>query len=659
MRESQEVRSLGFAVQQFGFDVRQYGPCRGHAHARTNARLQRCWGGGLHAQSVLFFGDQYRWLPVRPAAPVQSECGGMCNEVSEHVFSVVRRVHRDNRQSGQRVSGVVQTVRFLYTCRMNGSEHRLLRVILAIAMAAVFLPLLSGGFVWDDHLLVVENTLTDSLGNAVAMFQTDLWGATPVPDSEPGYYRPLMLVDLAITRAVAGLNHSAHHLHNLLWHCAAVALLLKLLELILHDKKAATIGAAVFALHPVQIESVGFISARNDPMAVTWLLGAILLLSAEKPKTASVVAGSVMAMAAMLCKESVVFAPLLVAFAARARWGGWGSMRAHAAVFVGFAGALGLRFSAGVGMPAQADAAHLKAVAVPALAFYLDKLVWPVDIAPVIHFGWPPAVPWTTAGVALMLLAVLAVVGGPFARAGLAFAALGLAPAFAAVAHVGAVVDRYMYLPMVGVAWSVAAVAQRPIAGKLSVLGIGCLVLSSSMQVPVWKNEATLWQAAIERAPSGYAKGALARWLEDQGLDADAAFWYQQAVIQPPRPFHESCYNVTRIHLKLGDPARAIEAGQEALDAGCEESPELVAPLALAYALEGQWESADSMARGIGSDPTGKAVLVRLASAAALGDIEPLRAATTDAPAAMLDQVMTVLRQGGADVDSIRKALQP
>jgi hypothetical protein len=65
------------------------------------------------------------------------------------------------------------------------------------------------------------------------------------------------------------------------------------------------------------------------------------------------------------------------------------------------------------------------------------------------------------------------------------------------------------------------------------------------------------------------------------------------------------------------------------------------------------------MARGIGSDPTGKAVLVRLASAAALGDIEPLREATTDAPAGMLDQVMTVLRQGGADVDSIRKALQP
>jgi len=389
------------------------------------------------------------------------------------------------------------------------------------------------------------------------------------------------------------------------------------------------------------------------------LLGAILLLSAEKPKPASVVAGAVMAMAAMLCKESVVFAPLLVAFAARARWGGWGSLRAHAAVGVGFVCALGLRFSAGVGMPAQADAAHLKAVTLPALAFYLDKLVWPVDIAPVIHFGWLPAVPWISAGIALVLLAVVAVIGGPFARAGLAFAALGLAPAFAAVAHVGAVVDRYMYLPMVGIAWSVAAVAQRPIAGKLSVLGIGGLVLCAGMQVPVWKNEATLWQAAIERAPSGYAKGALARWLEDQGLDADAAFWYQQAVIQPPRPFHESCYNVTRIHLKLGDPARAIEAGQEALMAGCDDSPELLAPLALAHALEGQWSVAASIASGIGPDPTGKALLVRLASAAALGDTEPLREATRDAPVGLRAQVMTVLRQGGADVDSIGKALQP
>ncbi len=540
---------------------------------------------------------------------------------------------------------------------MTGTDPRLARILLCIAMLAVFVPLIEGDFVWDDHLLVVENTLTGSLANVGAMFQTDLWGATPVPDPVPGYYRPLMLVDLAITRSLAGLNHTMHHLHNLLWHCAAVVLLVCLLERILKDRLAAVIGAAVFALHPVQIEVVGFVSARNDPMAVVWLLGALLLLSVERPSPRALFGGAVASLAAMLCKESVVFAPLLLAFACRARWGGWGSVRAHAAVLAGFGTAIGLRTAVGVGLPAQADAAHLQAIAAPATAFYLDKLIWPVDIAPVIHFGWLPAVPWTMAALAIVLLLFIAWIGGPFARAGLCFAALGLAPAFAAVAHVGAIVDRYLYLPMVGIAWSVAAVVQRPTLRKVSLVAIAAMVGLSMQQVPVWKNEATLWKASIERAPSGYAKGALARWLEDQGLYEDAAYWYGEAVTQEPRPFHESCYNVTRIHLKLDAPERAIAAGNEALEAGCEKSPELMAPLALAHALEGQWAVAAEIVEGIGKDPTGKAVLVRLAASAAGGDTEPLRQAGETEGPRLVEQVMRVLTRGGADVEAVREAI--
>ena len=213
------------------------------------------------------------------------------------------------------------------------------------------------------------------------------------------------------------------------------------------------------------------------------------------------------------------------------------------------------------------------------------------------------------AGVAVAVLAVLAWLGGPFARAGLLFAFLGLLPAWAAVAHVGAIVDRYLYLPMVGVAWAVAAAAQRPLARKLIVLVLVGLTYAAAQQVPVWKNDATLWRAAIERAPSGYAKGALARWLEDQGKPKDAAFWYREAVVQAPMPFQESCFNVSRIHLKLNDPARAVEVGEEALTLGCEPSPELVAPLALAHALVGDWDAAIRRSTSVGRDPTRKAVV--------------------------------------------------
>ena len=582
----------------------------------------------------------------------------MSDEVSEHVFSILWPGWQHNVQGGQGLSGFVDVVRFIYGAVMFTLEPRLARILLVVAILAVYLPMLGGGFVWDDHLLVVGNQLTDSLANIPAMFQTDLWGATPVPDPKPGYYRPLMLVDLALTRAVGGLDPRLHHVHNLIWHGTAVVLLLMLLERITKDPIAATLGAAVFALHPVQIEVVGFVSARNDPMAVAWLLAALLLLSQKAPSRKALIGGALASAAAMLCKESVVFAPVLLAFASRARWGGWGTRGAHGAVVCGFGVALAMRMLAGVGTPAQADWSHLMAITGPASAFYLDKLISPIEISPVIHFGWLPPVPWINAGIALLLLTLLARFGGPLGRAGLAFAVLGLAPAFAAVAHVGAVVDRYMYLPMVGVAWAVTGVAGRPGARSGVLVALVGMVGLSIVQGPIRKDDASLWEAAIERAPSGYAKGAFARWLEDEGKDGAAAHWYREAIVQPPRPFHESCYNITRIHLKRGIPKQAIAVGEEALEAGCEPSAELVAPLALAYALTGDWAKALQRSAKVDTDPTGKAILARLASQAAMGDVQPLKEATSGPDGErLLAQVLLVLRRGGADVDGIQSAL--
>ena len=48
---------------------------------------------------------------------------------------------------------------------MRGSDPRMARVLLVLAVFAVYLPLVAGGFVWDDHLLVVQNRLTGSFSN--------------------------------------------------------------------------------------------------------------------------------------------------------------------------------------------------------------------------------------------------------------------------------------------------------------------------------------------------------------------------------------------------------------------------------------------------------------------------------------------------------------
>ena len=509
---------------------------------------------------------------------------------------------------------------------MAPSSPRWPLIILLLAVGAVFWPVLGYDFLWDDHLLVLESRLTGTLSDLPAFFTTDLWASTPDPDPDPGYYRPLLLVDLALTRAVAGLDPGMHHLHGLLWHLVAVVGVFRLLRVVVDVPWAAVTGTALFALHPVQVEAVSFVSARNDPMATAFLVWSLIYLSRRRPCSKALIGGGVLALAAVLSKESVLLAPLLLPLICRAGGRGWGAVRSHLVLLGAMGAGLCLRALAGIGLPAQADTAHLLGALGPTLAHYGDRLVWPVDLAPMIHLGWPPPVPVVAGLIAAGLLGLLAVLGRRRAGLGLGFALIGLAPALAGVAHTGIIVDRYLYLPMVGLALMVAAVAARVPRRHVGFAGLaGALALLTGLQLPTWETDDTLWRAAMARAPSGYAAGAYGRWLEDEGRMEAAAEAYRQAV-QPPRPFDTGCYNITRIHLALGRPDQAIEVGRAALAAGCARSPELVAPMAVALAITGDWTAAEAAAHSVGRDPTGKAVLVRLAARARAGDLAPLRA---------------------------------
>jgi hypothetical protein len=426
----------------------------------------------------------------------------------------------------------------------------------------------------------------------------------------------------------------------------------KLLYAIRANTWSVGVGLALFALHPVQVEAVGFVSARNDLMATTFLLGALLLLSRERPQKPALLGGAVLVLAAMLSKESVALTPLLLAAICQARHGRWGAKSAHGAAMVGVASAVAMRLMAGVEWPQQADISHLLGAAGPTFIHILARLVWPVDLAPLVHLGWPPPLPWLTAGAGALALMVVGVLGGRAAWAGLAFAAMAVAPVLAGVAHTGAIVDRYLYLPMFGVSIGVGFVAQR-VRWPRAMFGLMTVVLGmlTAGQLQLWRNDATLWTTAMARAPSGYAAGALARWLEDTGQPDRAAGWYLKAIQAEPIPFEAACYNITRIHLRLGDPLAAVRTGQLALEAGCAPSPELLAPLAVALALTGDWGEAERVANQVDQDPTGKAIIVRLAAQARVGNLEPLRVAIKEAGGEpvteLIRQVAWLVEQSG------------
>ena len=152
---------------------------------------------------------------------------------------------------------------------------------------------------------------------------------------------------------------------------------------------------------------------------------------------------------------------------------------------------------------------------------------------------------------------------------------------------------------------------------------------------------------------------AYAKILEDDGHLEEASQWYVLATRSDP-PFHASCYNVAQVFLRLGRPEAAVAHGLAALENGCHAYEELVGPIALGLAVEGQWLEAEDLVAGADRDPRGQIKVVQVTAAAARGDLDPLNrmAGTLDPRHPLVQQVHSILQAGGARaaVDALDRA---
>ncbi|HEX3599322.1 MAG TPA: hypothetical protein VHU84_04225, partial [Lacipirellulaceae bacterium] len=122
-------------------------------------------------------------------------------------------------------------------------------LILAVVTIFVYLPAWNGGFIWDDDQYVTKNPLLTATDG--------LWRIWFSLDS-PSQYFPLTYTTLTIERALWGLDPTGYHWVNILLHVANALLLWRLLARLAIP--GAWLAAAIFALHPVQVESVAWIT---------------------------------------------------------------------------------------------------------------------------------------------------------------------------------------------------------------------------------------------------------------------------------------------------------------------------------------------------------------------------------------------------------------
>ena len=336
---------------------------------------------------------------------------------------------------------------------------------LGVLVAVSYAPaVLWGGFVWDDRVITEAPPIRDAGG------LWSIWFSPSDLEFWEGHYWPLVYTTFWLEHKLWDFAPAGYHAVNVLLHAANTLLLWRLLLRL--AVPGAWVVAAVFAVHPLHVESVAWVLERKDVLSALFYLAAFWtwVRFVEEPHAKARTRRYVLTLAlfvlGMLSKSVVVTLPAALLIR---QW--WQRGRATGADLV----RLAPFFVVGV-VIAAADTAFYRSkevvsfdyslvervqIAAHALWFYVGKLLWPIDLA-VIYPHWEVGVADPSAwGYFLASVAVAAAlwflqgrVGrGPLA--GALFFAVTLSPVLGFVdfgyMQFSFVADRYQYLAGIGV----------------------------------------------------------------------------------------------------------------------------------------------------------------------------------------------------------------
>jgi len=172
---------------------------------------------------------------------------------------------------------------------------------------------LASDFVWDDASVVLERSgfFADPANIRTILTSED---STHVTGAKNPYYRPLNILSYMLDYHLWGHDPFWYHLENLLLHALAVVLLFLLVEGAFDDRLLAFVTALVFAVHPVNSESVSFISARNNILCATLFFGSLLALCRSRGAGwQAALAALLLFLLALASKEPAVVIPFFLA----------------------------------------------------------------------------------------------------------------------------------------------------------------------------------------------------------------------------------------------------------------------------------------------------------------------------------------------------------
>ncbi len=530
----------------------------------------------------------------------------------------------------------------------SGRAALLAAALVLAAVAATFWPALSSDLVLDDPYLSVKNPYVQSLGGLARIFSRDIMGASSLEETS-AYYRPVAMASFLVNRLVTGNSPGSYHAGNLVLHAVNACLLGLLLARSAPQRRGlAVLGPTLlFAVAPVNVEAVAWISGRFDLLGTTFLLAALAVNT--WPRARARVAAVLLVATSLFCKESFIVAPLLVylhdTLVLRR------PLRPEAGKYAGLAAFVGVMFLARglVGVPSASVAASTGAGAmVRCCAFLLATfgraLVYPAYLDPFRVYVAPSAV---RAGVVVVAAAAACGAGVLVIRRrpddarvrevvfALAWVLLSLVPLSITGPNLGMVGERFAYSPCVGAFLALAPVvdaacsrarAAAVFAAGLLLAGIVASAWRARDRVHDWATQTTLEEASLRDDPDNTF--ALARVGAREALEGrfeEATPLLARALAKSPtnaRAWTALCY----VHLNQGQPVVAepeCERGTE-LDPG---DPRAWINLAGTRVNQHKWVSGLEAASRVATlkPRSAEAHYLRAACLANLGDLAQAR----------------------------------
>lgn len=438
-------------------------------------------------------------------------------------------------------------------------SRALLPALLVAAVLAAYLPVLRYGATnWDDPVYTLDNP---ALKGPAAAFSA----------ARLGHYHPLSDLSLAAETRLFGERPGVHHAGNLLLHAANAALAFFFLAALLGSDAAAFLGAALWALHPLNVESAAWIAERKNLLYAFFYLAALLAYLGP-PSRRRLGAVSGLFLAALLSKASAVTLPLaLLAL----DWLKGRPLDRRNLLEKGALLAAALAFTLAAAS-AQGHMGRLLPGDFPALfSFYLVKAVWPVSLSALYPYREALAalraspLLYTLPAAAFAGALALTVRKGPRGAAfGLLFFLINLLP-FTLIVPVGPALaaDRYAYLPLLGLTLAAAAALKTLYSGSRArraaavALGAVCLCSAAALacaRTAVWRSSGTLWTSVLGLYPeSSVANLNMAHSLLERG-DARAALPFLATAVASDPDNPGALYDLGTLLARAGRPAEAL-----------------------------------------------------------------------------------------------------